>query len=561
MSIKQKLFTSFGIIIVVLFALTYYASSQLTNVNDSYMFLLQDRVYKVLEANEIESAVTRQGAYIRSYVLRQNEQDLDNLETQFNKIDEQISLLDTLFTDDVMFEQLDEIKKQQQLFEQYAQQIIAAMDADDEAKAQNILFTNAAPTNLLMIDAVDEIIAFQTEQLEKTSIATTDEAKLSKLLVNIVSVASMITVVILVVRLTLSIVRPLTNLTNAAEIIATGDLRQQDIEVHSKDEIFKLATAFNKMKNNLADLIAHVATNIAHTTTSTEELVASTDSIASVTKDVATRVEQISVEGNQTASIGIDCASAIEESANRVTQIAEAAQQLQSDAQHMQHMTIKGSETLQTTEVQMNVIQKSSHETREKIRQLSGQSAEIENITRVITQITEQTNLLALNAAIEAARAGEYGKGFAVVADEVRKLAEESKHSASQIVTLTNSIQQDTKEVERSVDITVKNIDEGVMYVQHAQTSFETIAHSITEMNSKIQHVSAASEEISTTTEQVAVSVKDMAQALSASAEDSATVLASTEEQMATMEEINAVAKTLSEDAMALQEEVNRFKV
>ena len=52
-----------------------------------------------------------------------------------------------------------------------------------------------------------------------------------------------------------------------------------------------------------------------------------------------------------------------------------------------------------------------------------------------------------------------------------------------------------------------------------------------------------------------------MVQALSASAEDSSTVLASTEEQMATMEEINAVAKTLSEDAMALQEEVNRFKV
>lgn len=52
-----------------------------------------------------------------------------------------------------------------------------------------------------------------------------------------------------------------------------------------------------------------------------------------------------------------------------------------------------------------------------------------------------------------------------------------------------------------------------------------------------------------------------MAQALSASAEDSSTVLASTEEQMATMEEINAVAKSLSEDAMALQEEVSRFKV
>ncbi|MEE1131403.1 MAG: HAMP domain-containing methyl-accepting chemotaxis protein [Caryophanon sp.] len=375
------------------------------------------------------------------------------------------------------------------------------------------------------------------------------------------SIASIIFVIILAIRLTLGITRPLTYLTNAAEVISTGDLRQADIQVKSKDEIFKLATAFNNMKNNLAHLISHVSMNISHTTTSTEELAASTDAITDVTKDVAARVEQIALESSQTATIGVDCAAATMESASRVNQIAEAAQELQMDAQHMQDITAKGTETLQTTEEQMSVIQQSSHDTREKVRQLSIQSAEIENITRVITQITEQTNLLALNASIEAARAGEYGKGFAVVADEVRKLAEESKNSATQIVTLTNLIQQDTKEVERSVDITMRNIDEGVVYVQHAQTSFETIADSITQMNSKIQNVSAASEEISATAEQVAVSVKDMAQALSASADDSATVLASTEEQMATMEEINAVAKTLSEDAMELQEEVNRFKV
>lgn len=561
MSIKQKLFASFGTIIIVLFALTYYASYQLTHVNDSYIFLLQDRVHKVVEANEIESAVTRQGAYIRSYVLRQNDEDIANLETQFNKMDEQIALLETVFTDDVMFELLEQIKKQQELFEGYAEDIIAAMNANNETKAQNLLFTYASPTNLSMIAAVDEIIVYQTEQLETSSIETTDYADTSKMWLNLVSIAGIIFVIILAIRLTLGITRPLTRLTEAAEVIATGDLRHEDIEVKSKDEIFKLATAFNNMKNSLAHLIMHVSTNISHTTASTEELAASTDSITSVTEDVTARVEKIALESNQTATIGVDCAKATEESANRVHQIAEAAQQLQLDAQHMQNMTTKGSETLQTTEEQMSLIQQSSHETREKVRQLSVQSAEIENITRVITEITEQTNLLALNAAIEAARAGEYGKGFAVVADEVRKLAEESKNSASQIVTLTNLIQQDTKEVERSVDITVQNIDEGVVYVQHAQTSFETIADSITQMNSKIQHVSAASEEISATTEQVAVSVKDMAQALSASAEDSSTVLASTEEQMATMEEINAVAKSLSEDAMALQEEVSRFKV
>src|SRR5690606_34190453 len=124
---------------------------------------------------------------------------------------------------------------------------------------------------------------------------------------------------------------------------------------------------------------------------------------------------------------------------------------------------------------------------KEKIKQLSRQSAEIENITKVITDITDQTNLLALNAAIEAARAGEHGKGFAVVADEVRKLAEQSKNSASQIAGLTSTIQEDTREVEESVNATVQNVDQGVIYLQNAQVSFNHIVGSITDMTAQIQ--------------------------------------------------------------------------
>lgn len=561
MSIKQKLLLSFGAITFILIVLTSYAALQMTNMNSDYKFLIEDRVYKVNESTKMQNAIAKQGIYLRSYVLRQNEQDLTSLSNQHKIIDEHIAVLEQVFTDDVMFDELAQIKNNQEMFLQYADDIIAATNAKNIEQAENTLFTYAAPINTEMMGFIDNVVEFQTAEMEKTTAEATDQARTSTIVLISVSILGTIGTIILALRMTSNITNPLIRLKDAAMLLSTGDLRANDIDIKSKDEIFELSTAFNLMKNNLAQLVSRVTNNVANTSSSTEQLSASTDAIEEATKDMASRIEKIALEGRQSATMGEECAAATEESAYRVNEIAETAQHLHQEAEHMEDMALEGNSTLQMTEEQMNVIQQSSHETREKIRQLSVQSAEIENITRVITEITEQTNLLALNAAIEAARAGDHGKGFAVVADEVRKLAEESKHSASQIVALTNLIQQDTKDVEDSVDITVRNIDEGVTYVQHAQSSFKKIAQSITNMNEQIQHVSAASDEISTSTEQVAVSVKEMATTLIASAEDSATILAATEEQMATMEEINAVAKTLTDDALILHDEVNRFTV
>lgn len=60
-------------------------------------------------------------------------------------------------------------------------------------------------------------------------------------------------------------------------------------------------------------------------------------------------------------------------------------------------------------------------------------SSKINEIVKLISEISSQTNLLALNAAIEAARAGEAGKGFAVVADSITKLADRTVSGVKQI--------------------------------------------------------------------------------------------------------------------------------
>ena len=81
--------------------------------------------------------------------------------------------------------------------------------------------------------------------------------------------------------------------------------------------------------------------------------------------------------------------------------------------------------------------------------------------------------------AIEVARVGEQGKGVAVVADEVRKLTEESNKSASQIVTLTNETQQDTRNVECSVLEGLRTVEGGVLMINNVGDSFAYVAFAL----------------------------------------------------------------------------------
>lgn len=561
MPIRKKLFMSFGSITLILIILAIFSIFQVSKMDNDYTYLLDDRAYKVIEASKIQNDTSLQGLYIRSYVLRQDKTNIDNINDKRTEIEQIIKEIEPLFTVEEMQKEIKNIKEKQVLYNGYVDEIIKSVDNNQIENAKNVLFDSAVPANQSIQQSINNIVTFQTKEMNTSSDNATDSASFTQILLILLSVIGIILAVILTIMITGNITKPLKRLTESANVIASGDLRQEDIVVNTKDEINELAITFNTMKANLRELISNVSMNVSTTTAATEQLAASTDEVTEATKDIAQRMENIASGGSQSAVMGNDCANATDESAQGVGRIAEAAQVLSSKAIDMQGMATEGGQNLQTVEQQMSVIQQSSHETKEKIKQLSKQSAQIEDISKVITTITEQTNLLALNAAIEAARAGEHGKGFAVVADEVRKLAEESKSSASQIVDLTTLIQRDTKVVEESVDVTVQNVDRGVTYLQNAQTSFSNIFESITDMTSQIQEVSALSEEISASTEEVTAAVSEMAQSANIAAEESGVVLAAVEEQVATMQEINSVSKSLSEGALAMQDEINRFQV
>lgn len=193
---------------------------------------------------------------------------------------------------------------------------------------------------------------------------------------------------------------------------------------------------------------------------------------------------------------------------------------------------------IETANSNSSAAQNASETSVGNMNALAAKIAEIDEMSALIANIATQTNMLALNATIESARAGEAGKGFAVVAGEVKNLANQTESATEQIGGLVKEISGLTEE---------------------AVTGIEGIAAKIDDILATSTAMSAAVEEQSAATREIAGNASQTATQTSTVTQRFYDVRMSVEGNANLADELESSANALEEEIQTLRNAVASF--
>ena len=327
-----------------------------------------------------------------------------------------------------------------------------------EAVKKNILADVGRKTMNEIRTILDEAAAEESALLTKRSAANNDLIQMARTISMAGAALFIFVFAMTAIFIRRSILGPLQQVMTLANEISVGNLKQNQLDVRSNDEIGDLARIFNTMLSFLREMAkqnTEVASNLG---TAASEILAAIQQQAAAVREQAAAIQQTT--------------TTMEEIGQSGAQVNERGRQISNSAELTLTAANAGIGAVQGTNLTMVGIRSQVESVAENIVNLSERNQTIGELITSVNDIAEQSNLLALNAAIEAADAGDHGRRFSVVANEMKNLSEQCKGATVQVRLILGQIQ---KGINTSVMLTEEAVKRAEGGKQQADLAEKTI--------------------------------------------------------------------------------------
>ncbi|WP_318411193.1 CHASE3 domain-containing protein [Photobacterium leiognathi] len=433
------------------------------------------------QSNELLQAMVNMETGLRGYIINKTD---DYLEPYYQGKEEVNRILKTNDLDD---------KNINAWINDYAEVAIKQIKHGLQYKAMNDLYLELEKKQgkAYMDDLryrVAEIIGVEQALMQQRKGSAIEAANLAIMVIVVGGIITAILAFAVGVFISQTITKPIGSAVDAAKELAQGNLTVQ-IPRYGNNEVGVLLTALQTTADSLKGIIVKMSDANDQLGSASDNLTAITTQTSQGVKEQQQMTDEVAVAMNQMSM-------SVQEVAQNVGTAAQFANEAHTEAQ-------TGIVIVQNTVKSISQLDEEINLTSVRLNELVHETENIGGILDVIRAIAEQTNLLALNAAIEAARAGDQGRGFAVVADEVRELAKRTQDSTTEIQSLIEKVQHGTSELVLNMDKSNSIVKESVSNATKSGDAFSVITESISKINDMNIQNANASEEQSTTTEEI----------------------------------------------------------
>jgi methyl-accepting chemotaxis protein len=327
------------------------------------------------------------------------------------------------------------------------------------------------------------------------------------------------------------------------------------------DELTEISNNFNLMLNNINNLVEKVKQNAEKILDFSNKISISASESNTLSGQVSITIKQIAEGANEQANDISRTVEIMDKLSDEINLVGNNMSDVTQVVGHTKSLSESAAEVVKALNTKSYQTNSASDLIVENISELSNSMKEVQKIVKIIVGIAEQTNLLSLNAAIEAARAGEAGKGFSVVAAEVKKLADHSKEASVSISNIITKAQTKTEQAVLEATNTSSLIQEQLVTVKDADSTFNTIFGSMDKIIHSIDKMTSSVTNIMHSKEVVLEAMQNMSSVSEESAATSGEIFESTVKQMSASNELAQYANTLQSMSDDLEKAISIFKV